>query len=478
MPEGAIGKVYDAAVIGGGPAGSTAARLLSQWGYSVALITPPRKSPERAETLPPSSRRLFRMLEIQDDIDEAGFYQTSGNTAWWGSDVERVETYPHADGAGYQVQRGDLDRLLLELARRSGVVVVRDLVRDIDFPDEAVLRLRSGAEVRARIAIDASGRSGVIARRGLRVQEDSYRTVAICGMWDCESHDSHTRIESYRDGWAWSVPVSPTRAFLTVMIDTHATTTVRGAGLLATYEAELAKTRFIQRGSFAGGVWACDASLYHASSYTGTQYLLTGDAASFVDPLSSYGVKKAMSSAWLAATVVNTCLLHSDLRSTALEYFENRERQVYADQMRQTSAYFREAGVTEQHPFWTQRSQPPAQTRFYSEAELVEAFENLKRSAILRLRHAPCVHMEPVARISGREIVRGEGLTAPGIPRGVDYLQGVHLWKLFEIAEDYTHVPDLYAAYNRACPPVALPNFLSALSVLVAKKVLTNEGVA
>src|ERR1051326_8771439 len=356
MPDGTIGSQCDVAVIGAGPAGSTVARLLATWGYSVAIIAPQPRSQERAETIPPSSRRLFRLLEIQEQIDGAGFYPTAGNTAWWGSDVARVETYLAAGGPGYQVLRGDFDRLLLELARRAGAVILRDAVSSVDFSNGAVLRMRSGTEVRARFAIDASGRAGVIARNGLRVHETACRTVAICGTWHGATHDSHTLIESYRDGWAWSVPVSRNRTFVTVVIDTRSTQTSRGGGLLATYQSELAKTRFIGRGSLAGPVWACDASLYHASSYAGPQYLLIGDAGSFVDPLSSYGVKKAMSSAWLAATVVNTCLYNRDLAPMALEYFNAQEQRAYADQMRQTAAHYRTVAAVEPHLFWTQRS--------------------------------------------------------------------------------------------------------------------------
>jgi flavin-dependent dehydrogenase len=472
MPE------YDAAVIGAGPAGSTVARLLASWGYSVVIISHQRRAPERAETLPPSSRRLFRLLDVHDDIDRAGFYSTAGNTAWWGSDEARVETYAKADGPGYQVQRGDFDHLLLELAKRAGAVILRDAVRAVDLRGQPAMRLRSGSELRARFAIDASGRAGILARSGLRIHEAAYRTVAICGTRHSVAHDSHTLIESYRDGWAWSVPVSSTQAFVTVMIDTRATRTVRGNGLLATYEAELDKTHHIRRGSLASPVWACDASLYHASIYAGPNYLLVGDAGSFVDPLSSYGVKKAMSSAWLAATVVNTCLRRSDLTSMAIDYFNTQERQVYADQMRQTAGHYRRVAAVEPHPFWTQRSQAPTEAAFFTEPELCDALDQLKRAKAIRLRRASCVHMQPTPRISGREIVIGEGLSAPGIPTGVEYLQGVHLWKLAEMAEAYSQVPDLFAAYNTACPPVALPNFLSALSVLVARNVLTNEGHA
>lgn len=65
--------VYDAAVIGGGPAGSTVARLLASWGYDIVVIAPDGRERARAETIPPSSRRLFRLLDIVDRIDLAGF---------------------------------------------------------------------------------------------------------------------------------------------------------------------------------------------------------------------------------------------------------------------------------------------------------------------------------------------------------------------------------------------------------------------
>ena len=318
--------------------------------------------------------------------------------------------------------------------------------------------------------------------------------VAICGEFSCFTQDCdtpqqrdrgvarrpgglpyNTLIESYRDGWVWSVPVSATRAFVTVMVDPRVTRMSRGDGLEATYARELEKTRHIQRGSPTGAVWACDASVYHASSYAGTRHLLIGDAGSSVDPLSSYGVKKAMSSAWLAATVVNTCLRDPSRSSVALDYFNLQEQQVFADQMRQTAAHYRAVASVSKHPFWTARSQEPAESGFYSERELTAALDRLKSAPAIRLRRTAGVRPQAVPRISGREIVLGEGLLAPGIPRAVEYLEGVHLWKLTEMAEGFSQVPDLYAAYNRTCPPVALPNFLSALSVLVAKNVLMNE---
>jgi flavin-dependent dehydrogenase len=75
--------VFDAVIIGGGPAGSTAARLLAQWGQSVTILTAAFGSqPSFAECLPPSTRKLFVFLGVQDAIDRARFFRTTGNTVW------------------------------------------------------------------------------------------------------------------------------------------------------------------------------------------------------------------------------------------------------------------------------------------------------------------------------------------------------------------------------------------------------------
>src|SRR5207237_10158673 len=76
---------------------------------------------------------------------------------------------------------------------------------------------------RARYVLDCSGRAGVVARRGWRRTERRYRTIAIAAEWESTAWpaNEHVRtiVESYRDGWAWSVPLSATRRQFTVMVD-------------------------------------------------------------------------------------------------------------------------------------------------------------------------------------------------------------------------------------------------------------------
>jgi len=455
--------VFDAAIIGGGPAGATAGRLLAQWGHSVTILAAPSsRHPSLAECLPPSTRKLFHFLGIQEAVDQAGFFPTTGNTVWWGKNRRRIESYP--GGIGYQVRRSDFDRLLLELAGAAGAHV--QVGKAFHVPDANGARVEfqtdaKRAAVPARMILDCSGRAGVIGR-SVRVKEKTSRTVALCGIWRNEQgwtlpDASHTLVEAYADGWAWSVPISPSVRYVAFMVDP------RGKGLSVAYRAELAKTRafrrIFSRGNLETAPWGADASLYTSKQFYGPGFLLAGDAGSFIDPLSSFGVKKAMVSAWVAAVVVNTCLRRPAMREIALKFFDDREREVYGGYLQKSAALLLEA-------------------RGHSEVKddrgLADALNQLKRKSAIRLRRAESVQMESKPAIEGREIVLRAALTMPGLAAALDYFENVDIPRLVDLAAHHTQVPDLFEAYNRACRPVALPNFLAALAMLLAKRVLVD----
>lgn len=458
--------VFDAVIIGGGPAGSTAARLLAQWGHSVTILTAPCGSrPSFAECLPPSTRKLFAFLGIQDAVDRAGFYPTTGNTVWWGKSRRRVEPYP--EGCGYQVLRSEFDALLLRLARQAGAQIQFGMAfSDLDHTRPRI-EFQSGGK-RTRVStyfvLDCSGRTGVLGRH-LRAQQPKSGTAALCAVWRNEStwklpDPSHTLVESYGDGWAWSVPLSPLIRHVAVMVDPEETSMTRGQGLTAAYHAELAKTRAFRR-IFSQSTpdrtpWGRAASLYTCRQFCGPGFLVAGDAGSMIDPLSSFGVKKAMASAWVGAVVANTCLRKPAMQDIALRFYEEREREVYEEWRKLSASWFQKGG---QHPFWEDRAAAPDSPTSKQQAART-AWEELRRKPSIRLRRTS-VPLKPQAAIEGNEIVLRDAM-----------LGEVNLLRLSQIAEQHSQVPDVFEAYNRTCPPVALPSLLAALSTLIAEGVL------
>ena len=431
-------------MLGGGPAGATVARLLALRGFSVELRhQPPAVKHSLAETLPPSIRNVFHLLGIQRQIDAAGFYRTAGNTSWWASSRKREERY--AGAPGYQVLRADFDRLLLRLAEESGARITGET-----------------SDTRARFTLDCTGRAGFLARP-FRMPQKGFRTVALSAIWrgPCRGIDpTHTLVEAYRDGWVWAIPLAADRRYVTVM-------TERGRK----YAQELGQTRALRKlltgCTPEGSLWGCDASLYSSRRYATEDTLLVGDAGSFADPISSFGVKKALTSAWVAAAAVTTCLRHPEQSAMALDYFEQRERQTYADHLRQAAAHYAPGATRFATPFWTVRAalHDPA-------PDLRAALHRLRAAPELRLRLGDDVRLEALPAVQGEEISHRPGLSAPGLTAGQEFYYGVNLATLVRLAEKHRQVPALYEDYNRREPPATLAALLTALSYLMAVRVL------
>ena len=497
----------DVVIVGGGPAGAAAARLLAGWGHRVVVLTRPPGRHPLVESLPPSAGKLLDRIGVRPAIDAAPFIRATGNTVWWRTPVARVEPFAGA-ALGWQVPRAELDRLMLAEAGTAGARVVRGaVVQDAAVGDD------QGAEtvvyydvdgratsVAARWVLDCTGRSGFLARRGWRRPDPSGRTLAVVGVWerpggwDALADQTHTLVECYDGGWAWSVPLSTERRYVTVMVD-PALTEVRSkdgsAGLTTIYEAELAKAEQLDTLARTGreparltaAPFARDASSYSAVRFADGGVMLVGDAASFVDPLSSYGIKKALSSAWLASVVVHTALLDETMRRPALELYERRERAMY-DGLRQRFAELsRDAAGAQEGghatEFWRARAaaepaddSEPDVAALRQDPDVLAAFDAMRQKPSIALRPSPIVQRVERPVVRGDRVALEEHLVVPEFRDGVRYIRNVDLVKIVTLAPAHDQVPDLYAAYNRVAPPASLPDFLGVLSVLVAKRVL------
>jgi flavin-dependent dehydrogenase len=348
-------------------------------------------------------------------------------------------------------------------------------------------------EVEARWVLDCTGRTGLIAR-GWRRAESTGRTMALVGIWERQDawpmeDDTHTLVESYERGWGWSVPVSAARRYVTLMVDPDITTLAQRGRLASNYDEELSATRSLRRlieGAMRiGEPFARDASSYTAHRFGDDGVLLVGDAGSFVDPLSSYGVKKALVSAWLAAIVTHSCVVDPDATDAALALYESRERAMYQALRRRLEDLSRDAAAAHPTRFWETRMEADDVSAMETtsidegdvaalrnDADVVAALNELKRRESIRLLQTSALRRVSRATVHGNRVVIQDHLVVPAFPDGVRYVRNVDLVRLSDLAVAHDQVPDLFDAYNRAAPPAPLPDFLGALSVLIGKGVL------
>jgi len=403
-------------------------------------------------------------------IERAGFVRSTGNTVWWGSGEPRVELF-QSGSRGWQADLHQLsDVMRADLG--SGVVRVTDAAATVDAVRDAAL------------VLDCTGRAGVIARHeDVREYDVGPRTIALVGEWHTGAQwsvpdDTHTVIESYGDGWMWSVPISPGVRHVSAMVDPQRSGLARGGSGRKVYLAEIAKTgrfkRLLEDASLTDGPWGWDATPYRSREYAGNNWLLVGDAASFIDPLSSAGVKKALASAWLAAIVAFTCVQKPAMRSHALAFYSAREREIERRYAEAARSFITEAAREHRHAFWADRSVEPA-AGDSGAAEALAAFASLKTASEFRMRPSPGIAVAPRPCIEGHEVVLAPHVVAGDDDPGTRYLYNVELPVLFELAPVANQVSELFEAYTKRRGDIDLHDFLRALSSAVARGWLVRQ---
>ena len=167
-----MAETYDVAIMGGGPAGSTAATLLARERRRV-IVLERDKFPRFhiGESLLPFSMKAFTRLGLHEKFLRAGFIEKFGGEMCGACSDESVKFY-FEDGfrsqtdRSYQVRRAEFDQVLLDHARESGAEVrEQTAVNSIEFDAEEATLQTSGGEIRARYVIDATGKNSLLANK-------------------------------------------------------------------------------------------------------------------------------------------------------------------------------------------------------------------------------------------------------------------------------------------------------------------------
>src|ERR1700676_2938212 len=136
--------MYDVAIVGGGPAGSTAATLLSKAGRR-AIVLEREKFPRFhiGESLLPFSTQAFDRLGVREKLDRTFLPKFGGEiVAACGSKGVKFyfkDGYRSRRDRAYQVTRSEFDKLLLDHSRENGTEVREETtVTNIEFAGDRV----------------------------------------------------------------------------------------------------------------------------------------------------------------------------------------------------------------------------------------------------------------------------------------------------------------------------------------------------
>jgi flavin-dependent dehydrogenase len=293
------------------------------------------------------------------DMGDAPIFPETGRTMWWESDEPVIEDYAGPQRR-CQIERTELDRILLDNARKAGVHVLRNThAPSFDLSSSRVTHDSGTTE--ARFIVDATGRTGLLVRQIRRFWDDRYTTIGVCRILrgaDLQGVDpNHTLVEAFDTGWGWSVPFADGLRYVCLMVDAmDARTGVEGA-YKGALEGAVHLRKMFRNARPEGPVFGRDASLYYAERYAGRNWILIGDAASFSDPVASFGLERALRSAQAGAATVHACLSDTSAAEAEADRYDAAQRRAYLELQNEAKRRFAQAaGRFPGAPFWETRA--------------------------------------------------------------------------------------------------------------------------
>lgn len=360
----------DFVIVGGGPAGATAARELASAGFRVTILaTVGKRAVSLGESLLPDARHLLRAAGIERKFLAQGHRACYGHHSAWGSDELVTEDFIfRPDGHGWQLDRTAFDALLLEAAEAAGAEILWDArVRGIRTEHGATCVLaecqgRSMA-VAATTIIDASGRACVVARAAGATRHSTDRLAGVaCLLSGSDGSDTEAigLIEAVADGWWYSTLLPSGR--LAIFFSDADMPALTAARTTSVWMAALQRTRHLRalverhRYQPSANPRVVAANSARLTAFHGPGWLAVGDAAMSYDPLSGRGIFAAMHGARQAAYALTAAARGEE---KALEKYGAQLDQAHTDYLAALSQNYRAESRWSSTDFWQRRHQTP-----------------------------------------------------------------------------------------------------------------------
>lgn len=353
---------FDVAVIGGGPAGCAAAIAAGQAGAAVALIdrAPPESSARIGELLEPDGVALLAALTGASTPPPEATSVYSIGSAWDSATIQYRDFMSHPAGASLVVDRPRLMDALhgrmaqFDITRFTGIGTV-----ERQGPHDWQCTVRTGGAIRTAMAnaiVLATGRGGCAMRPrvSLRRTDQLFALVRLFRIKRSEHSAGMALLEAAPSSWWFGVPVTDDIYAASCFSDSDIAGTFAG-GRDAFFASALQTTTHLRsllaEASPIGSIRAMDASTCFCATHVGPDWISAGDNALAFDPLTGFGLKKALLEGLAAGAFAAESRGAGDMM-TALQARHETDQ---SDYLRQRHDLYAAAGARFGTGFWRRR---------------------------------------------------------------------------------------------------------------------------
>ncbi len=315
-------SIKTVAIIGGGPSGCTLATLLSRKGMRVGVFHI-EKRPEIivGESLVPAIIPYLQKLGVEDEVKSYSSYKP-GASVWVNKDEEATSPFSFGGGGlphyAYNVPRTKFDKTIFDLAVREGVTFFNQPAKiektgngdELKLSDDTLSSTDNFFNGQPDLIVDASGRSRTISRLlDIETKKGDRKDVAVFAhLSDAEKIEPYNiHLHRLEKGWAWRIPL-PDRISVGIVVNPNHLKSF-GNNKEEQYDNYLKSDetllKFTQNAVRQTGVAQYDNYQLISQKMYGSNWLLTGDAGGFLDPIFSSGLFLAIKGAFRAADAIS-----------------------------------------------------------------------------------------------------------------------------------------------------------------------------
>jgi flavin-dependent dehydrogenase len=352
---------FDVCIVGGGPAGLSAACTLIQDNVNVVLIIDPNvRTINAGETLHPNAFNSILKMQLETEFEKLNFDKIAGFESSWGNKYPQFKSAMQmVDGAGWVFNRTAFEDIMLKRFQMKGGTVIAGHFKTNWTNKWKLTSDNQSIKISSSFIVIATGR-----QRAGYIPLSRKHTIdkLICYTIQVPNQDSDmtVKLDALETGWLYTVKNHNGNRVISFFTDgdifkeKNFQEITRQLSCLMQHAPSVSKIAKLENGLVNRPIIISSANTTFLEKAYGNAWLACGDCAQTFDPLCSQGISYALASGIEAAHSITEFL--SGLTS-ALQFYELSRTMKFRDYLNHRIAYYNIEKRWQSSKFWARRAE-------------------------------------------------------------------------------------------------------------------------